>query len=243
MKRVIAMVVVTLCVAAAAQAAVITAVYEEITYPTPTTWRLFLTETTNWDGIVADMTPGGFGIAGFNVDLTGVTTAGKAGVTAASATLNGLNPNYDPDNDPPSAQWQLYGTVGFPNGASPATVDGSGNASAFAGQDTSKAMVVCHGIGVSAGSYVLTDTDNYQLVGSYSWTAPGAPGSASPGVQVFSGKRVSGATVSVVWSDRDQANVFNDGTSVNTTTMPVVPEPATMALLVLGALSALRRRR
>ena len=237
MKRSIALLAVLLCVTAAAQADVITAVYEEITTPTPTTWRLWLTETTNWDGNPADMTPSGFGIGGFNIDLTGVVTASKAGTVALGAVIKDIT------GDSPVT----LGTVGFPNGGGSASVDAGGNASAFAGQDTTFAMGIFYGFGVSAGSFPAPDPNSYSISGdTISWLAPGAPGSTTPGVLVFSGKRVAGTVPSVVWSDRDQANVFNAGTGADSTTVPVVgavPEPATMALLVLGGLAALRRRR
>jgi hypothetical protein len=214
---------------AAAQAGE-TAVYAEITLPTPTTWQLWLTETTNWDGNPADMTPSGFGICKFLVNVTGVTTASKA--TPPQQIL------YETYYDPP--MWDL---VGFPDGPNPATVDANGAAQAFAGQDDTLSMCLFYGFGVTAGNYVLQDPTNFSFSGSYSWTAPGSPGSATPGVLVFKGKRLANNPVSIVWSSSDQAFVFNDTSTGLGTIVPVVPEPATVVLLALAGTTAMKRRR
>jgi hypothetical protein len=221
MKRMITMVVVMLCVTAAAQAA--TSVYAEITYPTTTTWRLYLQEV-DWTGSTAGMTASGFGIASFAIDVSGVTSASKATPVAT---------NLLDDQDPPA----VVGQIGFPNGPGAASVT-AGVAQAFAGQDTTVPAVLVYGFGVSAGTFATPAG----YTGSYSWLAPGAPGTAAPGVLAFSGKREAGNTVSIVWGDRAKANVFKASTEVATMTVDVVPEPATAMVLLLG-LGLLRRRR
>ena len=223
MKRMIAMVVVLLCVTAVVQAEM--AVYAEVTYPSSTTWRLFLTEC-DWDGVVANVTPSGFGICSIAIDVDGVTSAGKQ---FPSFDVFLINDDYE-----------QVGIVGFPGGPTPATVT-AGVAQAFANQDTQSPVVLFRGFGVSAGSYV--PPDGWSTTGAYTWPAPGAPGTASPGVRVFGGKRVAEAEVSIVWGERAKANVFTSDSGVDVTTVDVVPEPATLALLMLGGLAALRRRR
>jgi hypothetical protein len=178
MKRLMAMGIVMLSAAVAVQAA--PTVYAEITFPTSTTWKLWLTETTNWDGNPADMTPGGLGIAGFCFGLPGATS----GLKATPAYVN-----LETTDDPPVT----VGSVGFSVGPSIANTDVKGNIQAFAGQDITVPQGVCYGFGVTAGSYTVPDANMYQTTGPYSWAAPGAPGSAHPGVLVFSGKRNAGS--------------------------------------------------
>ena len=220
MIRAFAVVVVTLCVSAAAQAE--TAVYAEITYPTSTTWRLWLTETTNWSGSPATFTPSGYGIASFEIVLSGASLLAK--MTPSEVSLF-------TDDDPPVE----VGTVGFlPPEVWPVVNMAAGR------QDTTNPLVLFRGFGVSAGTYV--PPPGYLTSGPYSWAAPGAPGSASPGVLVYGGKRPSGDPVSIMW-DYAQATVFTSDSGVGTMTVDVVPEPATLALLAVAALAAARRRR
>ena len=224
MKRMIALTAVVLIAAAVAQAA--PAVYAEITYPTVTTWRLWLTQVDDSNINV----PVGNGIAGFAIDVMGGVTTGTKMTPAQTNLIND--------------EMAIVGSIGFPNGPGSATVTVDANtnigvAQAFGGQDTTVAAVLVYGFGVSAGSFPTPDG----WTGSYSWLAPGAPGSASPGVLVFGGKRNVGTDVSIVWGERAQANVFTQVGSVTTLTVPVIPEPATIGLLVLGGLAALRRRR
>lgn len=221
MKRTIALSIVLLCLAATAQATM--AVYAEITYPTVTTWRLWLTEC-DWSGTMP-ITPSGVGIASFAIDVSGVTSAAKA--TPSNVTLRN-------DDDPPTE----IGSVGFPNGPGSALIT-DGVAQAFGGQDTTIPDAVFYGFGVLAGTYAAPA--GWTTSSPYSWSAPGASGSDAPGVLVFGGKRNAGDTVSIVWGERAKANVFNIDTDIKTTTVDVVPEPSTMALLLLGAF-ALRRR-
>jgi opacity protein-like surface antigen len=231
MKRLIAMVFVMLCLTAAAQA--VTAVYAEITQDA-TSWTLWLTETTNWT-TVADLTASGasgFGIASFAIDVSGVATDAWKALPSDDVIL-------EKSTNPHTA----LGTVGFPNGPGEATVDANGVAEAFAGQDTTVAAVLFRGFGVSAGSFVAPTGDQIRSGGSYSWPAPGIPGSNSPGVPVFAGDKAPGTAVSIVWGARAHANVLTDSTGQGAVQVDVLPEPATLALLVLGGLGALRRRR
>jgi hypothetical protein len=229
MKRMTAVAVVVLCLAAGAQATPV--VYAEVTYPSSTTWSLWLTETTNWDGNPADMTPGGFGIAGFSINLPGGRTGIKG--TPSQVSLE--------TTDDPSVQ---VGTVGFPVGPGIALLF-SGIVQAFGGQDNTVPDEIFYGFGVTAGSYTVPDANRYQTSSPYSWAAPGAPGSASPGVLVFRGTRNSGQTVSIEYDFN--ATVFTGAmTGFNTPaveTVNLVPEPGALFLLTMGGLSAFRRRR
>jgi hypothetical protein len=201
------MIVAALLLAAGAAQATPTAVYAEVSYPTSTTWALWLTETTNWDGIPADVTPSGFGIAEFAIPISGVTTAHR---DAPGGLI--LPPMY----------------VGFSGSA---TVDANGNALLLAAQDTLAPATIIWGYGVTAGT-----------IYSLSWSAPGTPGSATPGVLAYDGTRNVGQTVSITYGS-PEADVFVYGQFFgNATSISVVPEPATLSLLGLGLL-VLRRRR
>jgi hypothetical protein len=219
MKRMIGMVVVMLCVTAAAQAEM--AVYGEITYPSSTTWNLYVQEV-DWNGTTTGLTASGFGIASFAIDVSGVTTAYKV---------------IDDPGILKNPQHITKGQIGFPQGPGEASVTG-GVAQAFAGQDTTVADSLVYGYGVTGGPFV----PKTGWTGVWNWPAPGAPGSAEPGVWVFTGDRVENQPVSIVWGERAMANVFSAASGVEAVTVAVVPEPATLALLVLGGLAAQRRR-
>ena len=191
MRSLISLALLMLWVTAPVQA--VTAVYAEITYPTPTTWSLWLTETEDWNGTTS-FTPSGYGIAGFAIDVAGVTTASKA--TPSDVAL--FN-----DDDPPT----LVGMVGFPIGAGSAFVTG-GVAQVFAAQNPLSPECLFAGFGVTAGTFV--PPAGWTTLSPYSWEAPGAPGSANPGVLVFRGKRNAGQTVSVLYGSEAQVNVFEN---------------------------------
>jgi hypothetical protein len=103
-------------------------------------------------------------------------------------------------------------------------VDAAGLTQCFNAQNTMVADAICRGFGVTAGSYSVPDPATEQVSGPFAWAAPGAPGSANPGVLVFRGKRVSGATVTFGPDYCRQANVFMSDNPLNwdSTTVPVV---------------------
>lgn len=224
MKRFILTAVVMLTIAAAAQAEMAT--YAEITYPTTTTWKLWLT-LCDWQGTTEGLTPSGYGIPSFNVQVSNVVTASK--MMPPDVTLR--------NNDGPPTD---IGTVGFPNGPASAAVTG-GAAQLFAGQDTTIPDVLIRGFGVTAGAY--TPPAGWSTSASYSWDAPGAPGSANPGVLVFGGTRIADQAVSIDW-EHSNGKTFLDATGVSVMALPLVPEPAMLSLLALaGTALAVRRRR
>ena len=183
-----------------------TVVYVEITYPTPTTWALWLTETENWDGTSA-FTPSGNGIAAFALDVKNALTALRA--TPAPVDLMNLD-------DPPV---QL-GRVGFPVGPVNAFID-QGTAQCFGGQDTTLVDGIFKGFGVTAGAYSVPDPTTQQISAPFSWDAPGLPGSDSPGVLVYRGKRSPGETLLFGPDFRMQANVFNSNLPLDPTVTTV----------------------
>jgi hypothetical protein len=254
MKRTMAMVIVLLGVTAAAQA--VTAVYAEFTYPTMTTWKLYLTETTDWTG-VRPTAGSGFGIAGWAVDIVNALPNSTAtNQTPSDATINSWNAEAN-DGD---GAWQLFATVGFRGSAGgTAVVNDGGVAQLNGGQNSSITETVFHGFGVAAGSYSLpAGRSDLQLVGSYSWAAPTFVGVSTPssplstakaGVLVYSGQRASGATVSLSSDQaRCQANIWtaDSGTEagmVDVVMLAAAPEPTTMGLIVIGCVATLYRRR
>jgi hypothetical protein len=246
MKRTFAMLIVLLCVSTAALAE--TAVYGQITYPTSTTWRLYLTETTNWTG--ARPTGGtGFGLAGWAIDLINV---------ASSSTATNRSPadiqlfNWDSEANDGAGGWASYGQIGFRASAGgTSAADANGLVQLNGGQNLSIVETVFTGYGAAAGSYVLPSgrSDLSLQGGSYVFGAPNLADANAPGMYVYSGLRAANQVV----SPRDdqgrlKANVFLDaaGTQVDMVNVyfgTTAPEPATMALLVMGGLAIVRRRR
>jgi hypothetical protein len=223
MRRCMIIACVLLTVCAAAQA--VTSVYAEITYPTVTTWKLWLTEC-DWTGSLP-ITPSGYGIAAFAIDVKGVRSAFRAVPPPIIVS---------DDQDPPA-----QGNAGFSIGSQWPTADPDSWSQLFAAQDPLGGPErMFHGFGVTAGQYDLPA--GWTATGSFSWLAPGVPGSATPGVLVFSGKRDWGQTVTISWDDVTRANVFDNGESTSVSGVQVVPEPATLALLVLAGLAVRRRR-
>jgi hypothetical protein len=252
MMRFIAIAAVLLCLTTVVSAN--QTVYAEIGYPSATTWGLYLTET-DWQGTTVGLTPSGFGICAFSVDIYGTlpgSTANKKGPTTAS---NNLVIGTDETVD----GWVIGPVSWAKAGSLNVAVDGNGYVQALAGQDTAgDPLCLARYIGATstAGSFnpspnFLSASASSYSAATYSWLAPGAPGSAAsgstgPGIYVFGGKRASGAAVTISpFEGKAQANIFTDGTTSNVSLvdMVFVPEPATITMLVLGGLGILRRRR
>ncbi len=237
MKRVIAVAVVMLCMAATANATM--AVYAQIYYPDSTTWRMSLTEV-DWNGTVP-LTITGYGIASFSIDVTGATTASK------KTPKNGVSSNLfddDPDLNPMA---NLIGTVGFSTGTANPTPT-AGVTQLFAAQNTDAPVTLFRNFGVTSGTFDQTIGGlhpNWVCTPTYNWAAPSTvqSGTTIPGVMVFTGTREANAPVAINFGERSKANIFSGTSGVAVETVLVVPEPATMGLLLLGGLAALRRRR
>ncbi len=167
----------------------------------------------------------------------------------------------------------LKGTLGFATlGSFDVFTDSNGNGyvQALASIDTSNwANLQTYGFGVQAGQYhpgsanvpygTFTPTSTWKIGGAsgvtWAYAAPSnlawvdddgaADGAAMSfsGVCVWAGWRAPGAAVTI---DTDptvsSGNVFTD-LSGTLGAAYLVPEPATMALLAIGAVAALRRRR
>jgi hypothetical protein len=232
MIRAIATITVVLAMAAGAQAT--PSVYAEITYPTATTWKLWVTEC-DWTGSLP-ITPAGFGIAGLAIPVRGALTADKATPTCVNVFNN---------DDPPT----FIGQVGFPIGGSNPN-PWEGTIVCAAGQDLGGVDPYFYGFGVWGGSY--SPPSGLTADSVFSWAAPGAPFSDTPGVLAFQGKRDAGQAVTIAWDQDNNANVFaghvmdpryssHPGVQ-EVTGVSVVPEPCTALLLLLGLAMSRRRR-
>jgi hypothetical protein len=219
MKRSILAAMAVLCLAASAQAE--TVVYAQITYPTSTTWRLYLTETTNWGS--PTWTPDGFGICSWCVTIVGATPNSIAvNRTPADTILY----KWDPEANDGEGGYVWFGEIGFRTIAGGTTVaTGAGLVDIESGQSLWVPETVFTGFGVTAGSYVIpADCPDLSLMGgSYSWGAPNLADPNAPGMYVYSGLRPSGGKVSLSSDQtRNKANVFRDAAGSRCDTVNVV---------------------
>lgn len=255
MKKMIAVLAV-LCLASAAMATPMVAA--QIYYPDATSWQLYLTEVDS----AAPTVPSGFGIAGFAVGIIGALPGtGNSNCDGEWALNSGAVKQGTTGK----------GTYGWATIGSP-DVNASGYVQALAGVDTSNwGNLQNYGYGVQAGQYkantanipygTFTPGSTWKLNGvalNTTYSAPsletwssadgmlsGVEGLYMPGVCVWAGLRPADGVVTLVAAANDRnANVFTDttGTAVQAPVV-LVPEPATLALLGLGALAAMRRRR
>lgn len=163
--------------------------------------------------------PDSSGIAGFNVDLVNILTATH--------------------ESPKADDTALFVTRGFTSGR----IDLAGPGALFAGQDTSSGSVpdnLIYGIGQTPGTFP-TNPLNPNNVG-VPWTAPVLIASGTYDIQgpdPWFGNQV----LANVFTQAYQGAPPPPEGFVAVAGVVLIPEPATLGLLVLGGLTLLRRRR